>query len=265
MLKSPKMKKTLFIISFLIVQLSFSNVVVLNGLTHVHESESGQVISGVIKLKNTKDTQQRVVVYFNDLFQKCGEKTMLTATLSHERSINKWFSTEVNEYVLQPKEEYELLYTISVPNDNTLSGSFWGVLMVEIEEPIKEDELEYSVKLESKVRYGIQIITDINDKTESELDFYNVKIEKEEGIAKSITLEVENLGVFYVEPTIVLEIFNEEGAQAKKLEVKFKKIYPGNCKVFSLDISDLPKGTFSGVMVADYGENMYAIDIEFEK
>jgi len=259
------MKKILFLIPFLIVQFSIANVIVLNGLTHVHESKSGKVISGVVKLKNTKDVEQRILVYFNDLFQNCGEETVLTSELSHERSISKWLSTEVNEYVLQGKEEYELVYTVNVPDDSTLNGSFWGVLMLEVEDPIKEDQLEYSVKLQSKVRYGIQIITDINAKTKSELDFFDIKIDKEEGISKTINLEVQNLGEFYVQPTIVLDVFNESGEKAKNLEVKFKKIYPGHCKIFSLDISDLPKGAYSGVLVADYGEDMYAIDIEFEK
>ena len=68
-----------------------------------------------------------------------------------------------------------------------------------------------------------------------------------------------------MQPTIVLEVFNEEGINKKKLEVKFKKIYPDQCKVFNLDISDIPKGKYTGVLVADYGEDMYAIDVEFEK
>lgn len=259
------MKKFLFLILILFSQVSIANVIVLNGLTHTHDSKSGQFISGVIKLKNTKDSEQRVIIYFNDLLQNCGEKTLLTSESTHGKSIKNWLATEVNEYVLKPKEEYELVYTIKVPDNTTLNGSYWGVLMVEIEEPIKEDELEYSVKLESKVRYGIQIIADINSKTNSELDFNNIEILKENDTANSIRLEVKNLGNFYVQPTIVLEIFNENGTQEKKIEVKFKKIYPGHCKLFNLDVSDIPNGKYTGVIVADYGEDMYAIDIEFEK
>ena len=58
---------------------------------------------------------------------------------------------------------------------------FWGVLMVEVEKPIKENELEYGVKLESKIRYGIQIIADINERTPSELEFYDIKVEEPDG------------------------------------------------------------------------------------
>lgn len=258
------MKQLFLLFSFLFIyQYSISNVVVLNGLTHVHNSAAGKTITGIIKLKNTKDTEQRIIIYFNDLFQECGEATILTADNTHERSILKWLSTNINERVLKPKEEYELLYTIEVPNDANLNGSYWGVLMIEIEKPIKEDELEYGVKLESKVRYGIQIITDIKERTVSELDFYNIEINDSES-SKVINVDIQNKGIFYVQPTLVLEVFNENGEQSKKQEVKFKKIYPGYCKAFSLDISDLPKGAYNAVLVADYGENMYAIDLEFE-
>lgn len=258
------MKKLFFLISFCFIYLfSSANVVVLNGLTHVHKTSSGQIISGVVKLKNTKDTEQRIIVYFNDLFQECGKETVLTSDFSHKNSIAKWFSTNVNERVLKANEEYELLYTINVPEGTDIKGSFWGVLMVEIEKPIKEDDLEYGVKLESKVRYGIQIIADINERTQSGLEFYNLEIE-ELNSTKIINVDVQNIGEFYVQPTLVLEVFNENGEQAKKLEVKFKKIYPNSCKAFSLDISDIPKGAYTAVLVADYGENMYAIDLEFE-
>jgi len=259
------MKKYLLLLSLFFFQISIANVIILNGLTHTHKSKSGQFVTGVIRLKNTNDNEQRVIIYFNDLFQKCGEETLLTAEVTHDRSIKEWLSTEVNEYVLKANEEYELIYNIKIPENGSLNGSFWGVLMVEIEEPIKEDNLEYSVKLESKIRYGIQIITDVNDRTKSELEFNNVEIIKDNDISNSILLEVKNLGDFFVQPTILLEVFNEDGVQEKKLEVKFKKIYPNNCKTFNLSIVDIPKGKYTGVLVADYGEDMYAIDIEFEK
>jgi hypothetical protein len=258
------MKKLFLLVSFILTYtFSSANVVVLNGLTHIHKSPSGNIITGVVKLKNTKNTEQRVIIYFNDLFQECGKETILTTDSTHLNSISKWFSTNINERVLKANEEYELLYTINIPNDVELKGSFWGVLMVEIEKPIKEDELEYGVKLESKVRYGIQIIADINERVPSELEFYNVEIDEVDS-SKIINVDVQNNGIFFVQPTLILEVFNEDGEQAKKLEVKFKKIYPNSCKAFSLDISDLPKGTYTAVLVADYGENMFAIDLEFE-
>jgi len=258
------MKKLILLVSFILIAVnSFSNVVVLNGLTHVHKTNSGEIITGIIKLKNTKNTEQRVIIYFNDLFQQCGEETILTKDASHDNSILNWFSTNINERVLKGNEEYELLYTINVPENSTIKGSYYGVLMVEIEKPIKEDALNYGVKLESKVRYGIQIIADVNERTPSELEFYDIKIEDIE-TSKIINVDIQNKGDFYVQPTLVLEVFNENGEQAKKMELKFKKIYPNSCKAFSLDISDLPKGAYTAILVADYGENMFAIDLEFE-
>jgi hypothetical protein len=258
------MKKILILVAlFSISHISNANVVVLNGLTHVHKTTSGSTITGVVKLKNTKDTEQRIVLYFNDMFQECGKETVLTAEFSHKNSILKWISTNINERVLKPKEDYELIYTINVPEGVEVDGSYWGVLMIEIEKPIKEDELEYGVKLESKVRYGIQIIMDINERTPSELDFYDIKF-LEEDTTKTLNVSVQNKGTFYVQPTLILEVFNEEGNKTKKEEVKFKKIYPGFCKAFSLDISDLSLGAYSAVLMVDYGENLYAIDLEFE-
>ena len=112
------MKKLILVVALFFIQLSFSNVIILNGLTHTHKSKSGSTVTGVIKLKNTKNTEQRVLIYFNDLFQNCGEETNLTAKKTHPKSIREWISTDINEYVLQGKEEYELVYSINVPNDS---------------------------------------------------------------------------------------------------------------------------------------------------
>lgn len=253
----------IIIIIVLLQQFTFSNVVVINGLTHVHKSSSGEIISGVIKVKNTSNIEQRITIYFNDMLQECGKETVLTTQFSHERSIAPWFSTTVNERVLTPFEEYELIYTINVPEQVDLSGSFWGVLMVEVEKPIKEDQLEHGVKLESKVRYGIQIIADINKPTPSELDFYNVVID-DKGSSKLINVDVQNKGSFFVQPNLILEVFNENGERTKREEVPFKKIYPNSCKSYSIDITDLPIGKYTATLVADYGQNIYAIDLEFE-
>jgi hypothetical protein len=256
-------KSLLFLFLILSFQASNAGVVILNGLTHIHQSASGQLITGVIRMKNTDATEQRVIIYFNDLLQECGKGTVLSADITHKNSIKNWLTTNVNEHVFKANEEYELIYTINVPNDVEIDGSYWGVLMVEVEKPIKEDELEYGVKLESKIRYGIQIIADINDRKPSELDFYDIKIEEPDG-NKLINVVLKNLGTFYVEPTLVLEVFNDQGEQQKKEEVKFKKVYPNSCKAFTLDISNLPKGAYTAVLIADYGENIYSIDLEFE-
>jgi hypothetical protein len=256
-------KSLLFLFLFLSFQASNAGVVILNGLTHVHQSASGQLITGVIRMKNTDETEQRVIIYFNDLFQECGKGTVLTADMTHKNSIKNWLTTNVNEHVFKANEEYELIYTINVPDDVEIDGSFWGILMVEVEKPIKEDELEYGVKLESKIRYGIQIIADINERTPSDLEFYDIKIEEPDG-NKLINVVLKNLGTFYEEPTLVLEVFNDKGEQQKKEEVKFKKVYPNSCKSFTLDISNLPKGAYTAVLIADYGENIYSIDLEFK-
>ena len=99
------MKKSLLFL-FLVLSFQFSNagVVILNGLTHVHQSASGQLVTGIIRMKNTDETEQRVIIYFNDLFQECGKETVLTADLSHKNSLKNLLTTNVNEHVFNANE-----------------------------------------------------------------------------------------------------------------------------------------------------------------
>lgn len=244
--------------------LIYSNVVIINGLTHVHQSKSGALISGVIQLRNTSETEQRIVFYLNDMVQECGKETVLTPKIINSRSLFNWFTTSVNERVLAPKEDFELLYTINVPNEDNLLGSYWGVLMVEIEKPIKEDQLEHGLKLESKVRYGIQIITDINTFKIPELEFNNIEF-KDEANEKLILVDVQNNGVFVAQPDLYIELFNKEGVRIKRDEVRLKKVYPNSCKLFSFDVTDIPPGSYTATIAADNNQNILVIDVEFEK
>lgn len=256
-----------FLILFICVlfqQIMVANVIVINGLTHEHQTTSGSLVTGVIQLRNTSDTEQRVVFYFNDMLQECGKETVLTTEIINERTLFNWFSTNINERVLAPKEDFELIYTINVPDNSTITGSYWGVLMVEIEKPIKEEQLEHGLKLESKVRYGIQIIADVNTSKTPELEFFNIEY-KEDHQDKLLLVDIQNNGEFVAQPNLFIEVFNKEGIRVKRDEVRLKKVYPKSCKLFSFDIADLPPGAYTATIAADTNQHILVIDIEFER
>ncbi len=157
----------LFSTLFLILSLLFSiethaTVVVSNGLTHIHEGSQGQTIRGTIEVKNIGEIPEKIIVSKQDLLKFCNpDSPDNPITLNHDRSLNNWIDLSVLEKELSPGEEFNIIYDIAIPEDGSLIGSYWTMVIVEIARPIKRNAMDHGFMIDSKIRYGIQVITNI--------------------------------------------------------------------------------------------------------
>jgi hypothetical protein len=185
-----------------------------------------------------------------------------------ERSIMDWLEFSTTDRVLLPNETFSLVYTHTVPEtmekeDLLQRGSFWGAVMVEASTPINEEE-QYGVQINSKIRYGIQLIVNLDTPENSEIALLDAGLTKKEGTSYALDIKLQNNGVYIVQPLLTLELFNQNGAHVKTLKEKAKKIYPNSCKNYTMILMDLPEGAYDGVLVADYGGEMFGINLELD-
>lgn len=260
-------KNFLKIILLLITSFTLhANVIILNGLTHIHKGEKGTLIQGEIILQNMNKTNpERISVYLKDILQGCDGTTEYLEIGSHPRSLSNWVNFNTSEKVLSPNEKFIITYTINIPADIKLEndidyGSFWSVIMIEVAKPINEDS-QYGVQINSKIRYGIQIIANIGEKVDSPLDFEDVVISKEGPKTYSMDVVLKNNGLYMVQPTLIVELFDTSGNSVKKAEALFKKVYPSGCKEFKITFSDVPSGDYDAVLVADYGGEIFGVNV----
>jgi hypothetical protein len=244
----------------------WSNVTVLNGLTHVHNAEKGVTFSGVILVQNSsKERTERITFYMEDIEQLCSGETKYLEAGNLERSIHQWVSFSTTEKILRPNETFSLVYTITVPKETVGSspdrGSFWGTVMVEASNPINEEE-KYGVQIASKIRYGVQLILNVTTPESAAIDFLEAKLSKAPQAQYALDVKLQNNGIYVVQPFLNLELFKADGSSITSSKVKAKKIYPGSCKTFKILLSDLPEGVYDGVLVADHGGEMFGINLE---
>lgn len=254
----------LFLILFYPITVQ-ANVIILNGLTHVHTSEKGKEVRGEIVLQNlNKVNAQRVSIYLQDIVQSCDGETLYSNSGSHPRSLGNWITFNTSEKVLSPNEKFVITYVINIPEEinveNVDFGSFWSALMIDVDKPISEDN-QYGVQINSKIRYGVQIIANVGDRVNSEIQFENVEIVKKSTDIYSVNATVRNNGLYLVQPTLILELFDKNGESIKKVEALFKKVYPMNCKGFEIVLENVPAGDYDAVIVADYGGDIYGTNI----
>jgi hypothetical protein len=260
------MKKTsILLLLFLFTFKSFSGVVILNGLTHVHSGDAGSMITGKVKIRNESSKETRIIIYKQDLVLSCDKSANFEYKdiNTNPRSLGNWLKVNVDEKILAPHEEYDLSYTINVPKSINQKGSYWTVLMIENAEPIKE-QMNQAFQVGSKVRYAIQLIAELGSYESPKLQFENVEYKKGVNASNYIQVKLKNIGNYSTQTQVMLEVYDAQGNKLKVFQGTLRRIYPNLCNVFELEINGLPKGAYDGVIIADNGKDLFGSNVSIK-
>lgn len=255
------MKKIhLLIALFLFVNLTYSSVVVTNGLTHIYSGISGTQIQGEVILLNSSNEQQTVSFSLHEAIFSCtGDRTFST-TQSHSKSSLNWFDGSLMDKILNPKEQYSYRFTINIPKDQALRGTFWNMLMIDIDKPIKKEKLAHNIGLNTKMRYAVALITNVNSLDEVNLDFQKVDIDKTTD-NKNLVVKIANQNLFIEGVKLSLEVYDSEGKNIFQKTTIRGLVFPGFCKDYTINISELPKGNYTCLLVADSREKFVGTNV----
>lgn len=237
-------------------------IVVLNGLTHVHNAARGAEIYGKVRIKNDGRLPVRVLIYPQDLVPECGKSPEYVSNSGNTHSLTRWLSTNVDERTLSAGEEYDLGYTVSIPGGQNEPGkSYWQVLMVESADPVKEETVS-GISVNSKVRYAIQVIVNVEGFESPPITFEKVDYKKQDKPLLDVLLK--NSGRYTAMVKVLVELYNEEGVKVKKLESLSRRLYPSFCNTFQVDLHEVPPGKYAGVIIADNGKDLFGTNFSLE-
>jgi len=260
-----KVKSISFFFCIFLSNLVFSNISVINGLTHTYTGTSGQVISGEVILVNGSSQEERVTFELSDAIFYCDAPRIFTNEETHPRSSNDWFKAELMDVVLNPKEKYVYRFTITIPNDQQIRGSFWTILMVNAEKPIKEEALTESIGLNTKMRYAVGLLTHVNELDAVNLEFNDIQIvKKTEKTNSNLDIKLQNHSSFIEETLLSLEVYDKNGVKVFEEKSTRKKIFPGACTDFNIDISSIPEGDYECILIAESREEYVGANISLQ-
>ena len=246
---------------FLAQSVTNAGVSIMGGLTHqkISNPGPGETYKGSIVIKNSSAEPQEVKIYQTD-YEFCFDGTNNYGPPGKlNRSNANWLSFNPHWSIIPPNDTLMVNYTVNVPNDPNLVGTYWSMLMVE-GVPKSSPQSSQPEKNKAKVgitqifRYGIQMITHIGDTGERQLKFLETKLirEKERRIFQA---DVENIGQRWLRPLLWLELYDETGTYIGKFEGGTKRIYPDTSVRYKIDITDVPNDNYKALMVADCGED----------
>jgi len=232
---------------------AYCSIVVINGLTHIHQTNEGEVVKGIIEVQNTGFETKAVRVYQKDYLFSHDGKVFYNEPGSNSRSNANWIDFSPAYLELTPQQKTVINYEITIPTGQNLIGSYWSVLMVEGILPISPELPQSGLNVSTIMRYAIQLATNIGESGTNNLEFIEAKLDRVDGTPVG-SVALVNSGERLLTPEVSIELFDETGQSVSIVKTTKKKIYPGTSTRFYLDLADLPKGNYQAVVLADCSE-----------
>jgi hypothetical protein len=263
------MKTARILIAIILVSLlpSYVNagVEVLGSIIYKYAAQKGETYSFVIKVHNTGDRDQEVSIYQNDyLFDYTGA-SFYNEPGTNNRSNASWINYAPKTLLLKGKETQNVLLEITVPEGDTLVGTYWSLLMVEGSRPI-DPNAKGQLNIHESIRTAIQIITNIGQTGTGELEFQNPGIVAE-GDKLFFDFILLNTGERLISPDVAMELFDAEtGESVKVLKAPKNGMYPTTSTKWRFPLEGLPATkTYKAVIVADgSGDDVFGLEYTLE-
>ena len=248
---------TVSLLFLLMPRVTEAGVSVIGGLSHKKQAEIGETYKGLILIRNTGDEPQEVKVYQNDYLFFFDGRNAFGEPGKDPRSNANWLIFNPHRLTIPPNGTATVNYTIKVPEDPNLVGTYWSVLMVEgipetSPESSKAEKDETKIGITQVMRYALQMVTHIGDTGERKLKFLNTKLLKEEK-QRILQVDIENIGERYLAHFLWAELYDEQGRYIGKFEERRLGTYPGTSVRYRIDLSQVPEGNYKAMVVADCG------------
>jgi len=263
----------LFILFILFMVFSASmcqaDILIVGNLAHEKTVAQGETYNGAIMLSNNGDTPRAVRAYQTDYSCTADGRHFYEKPSSQARSNAAWITVSPQRLTIAPHENATINYTVKVPQDQELKGTYWSLVMVE---PIPETSPEVAppekekvkIGIQTVVRYAVQIITQFKETGEKKISFMDRKLVVKDNRVL-FQLDVANTGEHSMTPLVWAELYNKEGTYMGRFESMRQRIYPGCSTRNEIDLTNVPRGEYKALVVADNGdENVFGAEYSIE-
>ncbi|WP_041646006.1 hypothetical protein [Aromatoleum aromaticum] len=252
---------------FLLSSAAIAGINVEGSLSHEKAAQTGETYRGTLAIRNTGKTPADVKLYQTDYRFDASGRNDYAEPGSLPRSNARWIRPGQPQFHIPPGEVVHAPYEVRVPDDASLKGSYWSMIMVE---PLAAAEAapaaakKNTVQLTQSIRYAVQIVTDVGAGAEPALAFTNPATSVLDG-RKLFSIDVGNDGERWVRASFWLELYTLEGQPQAKIDGEKYRIYPGTSVRARFNVGEIPPGRYRALLVADGdGENLYGTELQIE-
>jgi hypothetical protein len=226
-----------------------AQIAIPDGLTHEHVADPGDEINGEVVVLNTSEETVEITIQLRDYLFFADGTTEYAEPGSVARSNAAWIELfAIPPLVIAPGSQTRIDYTIAVPEDESLVGTYWSILLVApAVEPAPESE---GLTITTVLRYGIQLVTHIGDSGTRSVQATAASLE-ETGEGVLFTVDLENDGDLWVRPDVWVELYAPSGADLGIFPSQPLRIFPGTSVRHSFPLGGLSPGRYKALVLID--------------
>lgn len=230
-------------------------ILVEGDLTNEFTLKPGGSAEGRIVVRNNSDAPQQVNVSQVDYSFQADGSNFYGEPGSLARSNCKWMTVAPKRLSIPAKSTASVYFTVQVPSDQTLTGTYWSIIMVApiaegSLEPPKSEKGKVAVGVKTIMRYAIQIVTNIGDTGSREIKIAQKQL-LTDNTGYTLQLDIKNTGERWLRPYLRVEIYDAEGALAGRFDGERVRIYPGCSVREQVKLGQVKPGKYTALALLD--------------
>jgi hypothetical protein len=247
---------------------AFADISIIGELTHDYSIKPGLETKGKIIIKN-KSRNEKVSVRISprDYSFNSGGETFYMKPGSLERSCTGWLNLERSLVHIPPDSIACIHYTLAVPDNEKLIGTYWCIIIVEpVATEIKpdiNDEDDINVAIQEIVRFGIQIVASIPDTGKKEIEFTSAGLMKNENEEIILSVDLSNTGERWLRPDVWVDLYSNDGSVVGRFTGIKKRLFPETSVRQYINLGVQKPGKYIALIVTDDGDE-YIVGAEYK-
>ncbi len=248
-----------------------ADVSVVGEMTREAGLPPGGRTEGVIRVRNAGSAPADVRIYQTDYRSTADGRNVYGSPGSVGHSNASWIVFTPERLRIAPGEEGSVSYAVQVPPSDSLTGTYWSMLMVE-PQPDAAGPLAAgsspNIGIRTVYRQAVQLVTNVGERGTENLHVLASQVLCDGG-KRIFRWDVENDGTSWLRPAVYADIYAEDGHPLGRVEGGRGRIYPGCSVRFDLDMSRLSIGKYTALVIADGGGDRvfgarYGLDLDVD-
>lgn len=244
-------------LAMLVPGASPAQIAVVGNTVEERVSAPGESYVGTIVVRNLTPQDQPVRIYQTDYLFFADGTSHFGETGSAARSNGGWITPTVRSLLVPPASEMTVSYTVRVPANDSLVGTYWSAIMVEgaATEAGRSSGARPQVGVGAVVRYAVQVATHIRASGSRKVSFADSRFLTNPDSSQSFELDVKNEGDRAYRPALWIEVYDEQGTLRANARQERGLLYPGTSLKQTFALGRLPAGVYRAIVFADSGED----------
>ena len=235
-----------------------AQIAVLSSTVEEKTAVPGENYKGSIVVSNQTNQPQSARVYQTDYRFASDGTAHYDDPGTQARSNASWVTPQTSRVVIPPNSQVNIPYSVAVPQNDSLKGTYWSLIMVEgapVEPGPTTNGGKPTVGVGAVMRYAIQLATHIRTSGTRTVQFTAPAATKQPNGGAVFDVDMLNTGERGYRPKLWIEVYDAQGVLKAKATQTRGLLYPGTSLHQHFDLGTLASGTYKAVVFVDSGED----------